>query len=67
MELKQYEASFGDLTPNERIALHEWIADGNSVRDNPSLIAGEDGNPLGFIEAFRLIADMESYPEDYGL
>ena len=66
-ELKQYEASFVDLMPNERKTLHEWVADGNSVRDNPSLIAGEDGNPLCYITAIRLVADMWNNPEDYGL
>ena len=64
-ELKQYETSFDDLTPVERKELHEWVADGNSVRDNPSLIAGEDGNPLCYIAAIRLIADMRNHPEDY--
>jgi hypothetical protein len=59
--------SFGELTPDERKALHKWIADGNSVYDNAWGIASEDGNPLGFIEAFRLVDDMLSYPEDYGL
>ena len=66
-ELKQYEASVGDLAPDERKSLHEWVADGNSVRDNPSLIAGEDGNPLCYIAAIRLIADMLDHPEDYGI
>ena len=64
-ELKQYEASFSDLTPDERKTLHQWVADGNSVRDNPSLIAGEDGNPLCYITAIRLVADMWNHPEDY--
>ena len=66
-ELKQYEASFADLMPDERKALHEWVADGNSVRDNPSLIAGEDGNPLCYITAIRLVADMWNNPGDYGI
>ena len=66
-ELKQYEASFVDLMPNERKSLHEWVADGNSVRDNPSFIAGDDGNPLCYITAIRLVADMWNNPEDYGL
>jgi hypothetical protein len=58
---------FGEAALDERKALNEWVADGNSVFDNAWGIAGEDGNPLGFIEAFRLIADMARYPEDYGI
>ena len=65
-ELKQYEASVGELAPHERKALHEWVADGNSVYENASWLAGEDGNPLCFIAAIRLEADMLSHPEDYG-
>jgi len=66
-ELKLYEASFADLLPDERKALHEWVTDGNSVRDNPSLIAGENGSPLCYIAAIRLVTDMWNYPEDYGI
>jgi hypothetical protein len=59
--------SFGDAALDERKALHEWVVNGNSVFDNAWGIASEDGNPLSFIEAFRLVVDMSSYPEDYGL
>ena len=65
-ELKLYEASVGDLTPNERKALHQWVADGNSVYENARWLAGEDGNPLCFIAAIRLEDDMLRHPEDYG-
>jgi hypothetical protein len=64
-ELKLYEASFDDLAPDERKALREWVNDGDSVHDNPSLIAGEDGNLLCYISAIRLVADMWNNPEDY--
>jgi len=57
---------FGKLTTDERKALQEWIADSNSVYDNAWWIAGEDGNPLCFIEALRLVNDMLCHPEDYG-
>ena len=66
-QLKQYEVAVGDITPEERKALRKWVADGNSVYDNAWWIADEDGNPLCFIEAFRLISDMLNHPEDYGL
>ena len=64
-ELKQYEASIGTLAPDEREALHQWVNGGNSVYENASWLAGEDGNPLCFIAAIRLEADMLSHPEDY--
>ena len=56
-ELKQYEASIDDLTQDERNMLHKWVADGKSVYDNAYWLAGEDGNPLCYIEAERLIID----------
>ena len=65
-QLRQYEASIGALTPDERRALHEWVADGNSVYDNPFGIADEDSRPSCYISAIRLISDMLSYSEDYG-
>ena len=64
-ELKQYEASVGYLTPDEHKELHQWVTDGNSVYENAFWIAGEDGNPLCYIAAIRLVADMVSHPEDY--
>jgi hypothetical protein len=39
-ELKLYETSVGILAPDERKMLHEWVADGNGVYDNPSCFAG---------------------------
>ena len=66
-ELKQYEASIGDLTSEERKEFHEWVNDENSVYDNPFWIAGEDGNPLCFISAIRFVSDMVNHPEDYGI
>ena len=64
-ELKQYEASVGDLSPDERKELHQWVADGNSVYENAFWLAGEDGNPLCYIAAMRLVSDMLNHPEDY--
>jgi hypothetical protein len=71
-QLKQYEVFVDDLdrrfseaTPDERKALHDWVADGNSVYDNPSCLAGEDGKPLCYIAAVRLAVDMLNHPEDY--
>ena len=66
-QLRQYEAVVGFLTTEERIALHDWVTDGSSVYENGWWITDEGGKPLCFIEAFRLVADMRSHPEDYGL
>ena len=65
-ELKQYEASIGDLAPEERKELHKWVADGNNVYENAYWLAGEDGNPLCYIAAMRLVSDMVVNPVDYG-
>ena len=64
-ELKQYEASIGDLAPDERKELRQWVADGNSVYENAYWLAGEDGNPLCYISANRFVADMLNQPENY--
>jgi len=66
-ELKQYETSIADLTPDERKALHKWVTDGNSVHDNPYWLAGENGNSLCYIMAIRLVADLWSHHNDYGI
>jgi hypothetical protein len=58
-QLKQYEVAVGDITPEERKALRKWVADGNSVYDNPFWLAGEDGNSLCFIVAIRLVVVLK--------
>ena len=52
-QLKEYEATIGTLTEDERKELHEWVATGNSVHDNPYYIYGEDGYPMDYINANR--------------
>jgi len=64
-ELRQYEASFDSLTPAERKDLHDWVAEGNSLHNNPGLLAQENGCPFCFIEGTRILADMQSNPDDY--
>ena len=54
-ELKEYERSIVNLTDEERIGLHEWVSDGNSVYDNPFYVASEGGYPVDYIEAIRTI------------
>ena len=52
-QLKEYEATIGTLTEDERKELREWVATGNSVHDNPYSIYGEDGYPMDYINAIR--------------
>jgi len=52
-QLKEYEAEIGIMTEDERKELHEWVATGNSVHDNPYYIYGEDGHPMNYINAIR--------------
>jgi hypothetical protein len=64
-DLRKYEASVGDIAPDERKMLRKWVVSGNSPYENPSHYAGEDGMPMGFIEAMRLESDMLKFPENY--
>jgi len=64
-ELKEYEQTVGELTLDERKELHEWVKAGNSVRENPALIYGEDGGPMDYISAIMIIDDMNRNPDDY--
>jgi len=66
VNLEQYEATIGYMTPDERKELREWVADGNATACNPWLIAGEDGRPLDYITAARINEDMCRNPEAYG-
>jgi len=66
-ELRDYEARIGFITPDERKELRDWVARGNQAVCNPWYIAGEDGCPLDYITAKRIIDDMWLHPEDYGI
>jgi len=57
-ELRQYMRIAGYMTGQERNDLFEWVAGGNSVYSNPYCLSGEDGAPLGYIEASRIIDEM---------
>ena len=61
-KLNDYMSIVGNLTPEEKKDLRKWVADGNSVYDNPCLLYGEDGHPMDYITAIRIDADMY---EDY--
>ena len=57
-ELRQYKAVIGHMTTQEQNDLRLWVADGNSVYSNPHYLSGEDGAPLDYIAASRIIDDM---------
>jgi hypothetical protein len=59
------EKEIGATAADDRAALREWVADGNSARDNPFLLCKEDGWPMGFIDARRTIRDMAANPRNY--
>jgi len=67
-DLREYERSIEDLTDEERTSLHLWVADGNSVYENPYHMADDSYRPLDYIEAIRLTEDLwknsELYCED---
>jgi hypothetical protein len=60
-QFRDYIQSFGYVNNNEKHELNEWVADGNSVFDNPYDICDDTGNPIDFITGHRLIIDMCNY------
>lgn len=51
-ELREYEEITG-MTAEERTALREWVAEGNSVHENGSMGWHENGEPLDFLNVYR--------------
>ena len=51
-ELKEYEA-ITEMTTEERAALHDWVADSNSVYENGYCYSKENGKPMAFLDAYR--------------
>lgn len=51
-ELKEYEKTIS-MTKEERTALHEWVAAGNSVHENGSMASYEGGRPMDFLDVYR--------------
>ncbi|MCR4924639.1 MAG: hypothetical protein K5931_11580, partial [Lachnospiraceae bacterium] len=51
-ELNEYEKNT-QMNENERKALREWVASGNSVHDNGSLVRDEHGNLMDFLDVYR--------------
>ncbi len=57
-KLKEYIGTIGIMTEDEKKELHEWVAAGNSVHDNPYYNYGEDGHPMDYITAIRFNRDL---------
>jgi hypothetical protein len=55
---RDYIKSIGYINDNEKNELNQWVADGNSVYDNPFDIYDDVGNPIDFINGYRLIIEM---------
>ena len=51
-ELREYE-KVTIMTGEERAALHEWVAAGNSVHENGSMASYENGRPVDFLDVYR--------------
>jgi len=64
-ELREYEQTIGDLTPDERKELREWIKTGRSVYDNPWYISMGNGWPLDYIKASRTFDEILGNPDLY--
>lgn len=52
-ELDPYEREM-PMTKGERTGLYQWVCQGNSPYENPSLLADESGRPMDFVSAMRL-------------
>jgi len=61
-ELNKYMKTIGELSTTEKQDLRAWVADGNSVYDNPFSLYGEDGRPMDYVNAERVNTEMY---EDY--
>ena len=64
-ELKEYEKSIIDITPDEQRELREWVKKGRSCYDNPWYISTENGWPVDYIEASRTFNDILMNPDEY--
>jgi len=57
-ELKEYKGTIGIMTEDEKKELHEWVAAGNSVHENPWYLSEESGHPMDYIHALRFTKDL---------
>ena len=54
--LRQYEERT-PMNSEERAELRQWVMDGNSPYDNGWNHCDEDGRPLDFVSAIRIVQD----------
>lgn len=64
-ELKEYEKSIIDLTPDEQKDLREWVKEGRSCYDNPWYVSTGNGYPVDYIKASRFFDYMCEHPDEY--
>lgn len=57
-ELIEYE-KMTIMTAEEQAALHTWVAEGNSVHENASMGVDETGNPLDFLDVYRMEKEIQ--------
>ena len=57
IELNEYLKTT-PVNEEELAALKEWVADGNSVHSNPSMVTDEHGNPMDFLFDYRYHAEI---------
>lgn len=46
------------LTAEERTQLDKWVQEGNNFLDNPWYMAQENGQPLDFVNALRVMLEQ---------
>jgi hypothetical protein len=62
-----YLLTIGEITDDERRALHGWVEAGNSVYCNPDLLYDCSGSPMDFISGHRMAAEIyEEYSSSSG-
>lgn len=61
-ELREYE-KVTEMTDEEKAAIREWVADGNSVHYNPSCCVYEGGKPVDFMDSYRQEEEMRRETE----
>lgn len=55
-QLQQYEKTMA-MTNEERGELRQWVMSGNSPYDNGWYLCSENGCPLDFVTALRIVED----------
>jgi hypothetical protein len=64
-DLGEYERAIADLTDEERTSLHLWVANGNSVYENPYHMTDDSYRPIGYIKAIRITEELWGNSEHY--